>query len=269
MTSDRAWVSSYNHNLILTNTTGATLYHVQDVCCPSDFSDSHLVFYFHAGVHTVNSKGELIYMSKDYNIKKLSNDMKTTTTFIQETDSTWDPYCVWCSGFTGDLLVGMYSKVARCNQKGILVQTIQHDNTGLEMFLEPHFITENNNGDIVVSDCSMSSASGSVVVTDCEGRHRFSYPEHPPGSGLWSHGICTDELSNILICDRVFIHILDSSGQFLSHLKLKEGLYPSCLCYDVNSRRVWIESLFPRQLLVCSHYERQEVIIGRYLRLSF
>ncbi|XP_052694678.1 uncharacterized protein LOC128172975 [Crassostrea angulata] len=261
VTSGRAWVSSYNHSLILTNTTGVTLHHVQDLCCPSDFHDLYLDF-FHAGVHTVNSKGELIYISKDYNIKKLSKDMKTTSTFIQETESTWDPYCVWSSVSTGDLLVGMYSKVARYNQKGKLIQTIQHDNTGLDMFLEPHFITENNNGDIIVSDCSISmfNASGSVVVTDCEGRHRFSYTGHPPGSDLWPHGICTDDLSNILVCNRGNIHILDSSGQFLSHLELKEYSFPFSLCYDVNSRRLWIGSIFSKQLLVCSHYERQEAI---------
>lgn len=85
--------------------------------------------------------------------------MKTTTLFIQKTDSKWRPHCVHWSPSTGDLLVGMYrddlmkGKVARYNQAGQLTQTIQHYDPEQMLYWEPIYITENNNGDVVVSDC--------------------------------------------------------------------------------------------------------------------
>lgn len=52
--SDHFLISERN-NLILTNTTGVTLHHLEDLC--SGF-----------GVHTLNSERELIYIDRDYNI---------------------------------------------------------------------------------------------------------------------------------------------------------------------------------------------------------
>lgn len=101
VTSDRAWVSDYENNLILTNTIPSTLKHVRDL---SGFfiDNGH-------GKHTINGQTELIYIDKKLNIKKLSKDMKTTTTLIERPVSrwTWVPKCVYWSPSTGDLLVGM------------------------------------------------------------------------------------------------------------------------------------------------------------------
>lgn len=47
-------------------------------------------------------------------------------------------------------------------------QIIQHAETFCDMFSSPRYITENNNGDVEVSD-----STGAVVVTDREGIHRF------------------------------------------------------------------------------------------------
>lgn len=104
--------------------------------------------------------------------------MKTTITFIETTDSIWRPRCVYWSQLTGDLLVGMnrdnprIGKVTRYNPSGQLTQTIQHDNTGIDLYSIPNYITENTNGDVVVSD--LLSA---VIVTEREGRHRFTYKD--------------------------------------------------------------------------------------------
>lgn len=65
-----------------------------------------------------------------------------------------------------------------------------------QLFKQPLYITENNNGDVVVSD-----NKNAVVVTDCREKHRFNYIGHPPGSGLSPRGICTDSLSHILVVD--------------------------------------------------------------------
>eukprot|EP00105_Crassostrea_gigas_P044862 XP_019929010.1 PREDICTED: uncharacterized protein LOC109620627 [Crassostrea gigas] len=256
VTSDRVWVSDRN-NLMLTDTTGVPLHRVEDSC--SDL---------YGGLHTVNSESELIYIDRNYNINKLSKDMKTTTTFIERTDSTWEPLCVYWSPSTGDLLVGMYNidtktgKVTRYNQSGQLTQTIQNDNTGLGLYSVPHYITENNNGDVVVSD------DGTVVVTERGGRHRFSYTGHPSGSGLRPWGICTDPLSHILVCDvrTKTVQMLDRDGQFLSHLLIRPlGRFsPWGLSYDVNTHRLWVGSRDNNTVVIYRYITRQDALTDEH-----
>ncbi|XP_052694537.1 uncharacterized protein LOC128172868 [Crassostrea angulata] len=239
VTSDRVWVSDHRNNLILTDTTGVPLHREEDSCRGG-------------GLHTVNSESELIYINRIYNINKLSKDMKTTTTFIERTDSTWEPRCVYWSPSTGNLLVGMSTydtetgkvtgKVTRYNQSGQLTQTIQYHNTGRGLYSYPRYITENNNGDVVVSN-----SFSAVVVTERGGRHRFSYTGHISGSRLEPWGICTDALSHILVCDlkTLTVQMLNKDGQFLSHLltKSQEMGRPWSLRYDVNTHRLWVGSV--------------------------
>uniref|UniRef100_K1P1D1 Tripartite motif-containing protein 3 n=1 Tax=Magallana gigas TaxID=29159 RepID=K1P1D1_MAGGI len=257
VTSDRVWVSD-TFNLILTDTTGVPLHRVKD---------SHS---FLSGLHTVNSESELIYIDSKDNINKLSKDMKTTTTFIGKTDLTWRPRCVYWSPSTGDLLVGMHyirtdtGKVTQYNQSGQLTQTIQHDNTGRRLYNQPNYITDNNNGDFVVSDYR------AVVVTERGGRHRFSYTGHPSGSGLESNGMCTDALSHILVCDykTKTVQMLDKDGQFLSHLltKSQELGVPCSLSYDVNTHRLWVGSNYNNKVCVYRYITRQDALTDRRLQ---
>nr|XP_034308462.1 uncharacterized protein LOC117683415 isoform X2 [Crassostrea gigas] len=261
VTPDRVWVSDRN-NIMLTDTTGVHLHRVKD-----SYSD------LYGGLHTVNSESELIYIDKNENINKLSKDMKTTTTFIERTNSTWRPQCVYWSPSNGDLLVGMYNddtgtgKVTRYNQSGQLIQSIQHDNTGLELYITPNYITENNNGDVVVSDYR------AVVVTECEGKHRFSYTGPPLGSGLEPRGISTDALSHILVCDgwTNTVQMIDRDGQFLSHLltKSQESVLWS-LSYDVNTHRLWVGS-YNNKVCVYRYITRQDALTrtGKSESLSF
>ncbi|XP_052694642.1 uncharacterized protein LOC128172945 [Crassostrea angulata] len=258
VTSDRVWVSDDRNNLMLTDTTGVPLHRLEDSC-----SDPF------TGFHTVNSESELIYIDEDNNINKLSKDMKTTTTFKERTGSTWRPRCVYWSPSTGDLLVGMSmywtftGKVTRYNESGKLTQTIQHDNTGLELYQDPSFITENNNEDVVVSD-----PFNAVVVTERGGRHRFSYKGHPSGSELLPHGICTDSLSHILVCDgkSKTIHILDSDGQFLSQLltKSQEMGEPWGLNYDANTQCLWVGSEVNNTLCVYMYTSRKDALTDEH-----
>uniref|UniRef100_K1QJI6 Tripartite motif-containing protein 2 n=1 Tax=Magallana gigas TaxID=29159 RepID=K1QJI6_MAGGI len=256
VTSDRVWVSDWNNNLMLTDTTGVPLHRVEDSCRG------------YGGLHTVNSESELIYIDRYYYIKKLSKDMKTTTTFIERTDSTWEPQCVYWSPSTGDLLVGMYNdrtrtgKVTRYNQSGQLTQIIQHDNTGLGLYRKPIYITENNNGDVVVSDYRAG-----VVVTERGGRYRFSYTGPRSGSGLRPHGICTDPLSHILVCDgrTNTVQMLDKDGQFLSHLLIRPcGIFsPHSLNYDVNTHRLWVGSEENNKVCVYSYIDTQDALTDK------
>nr|XP_034316848.1 uncharacterized protein LOC105339828 [Crassostrea gigas]XP_034316849.1 uncharacterized protein LOC105339828 [Crassostrea gigas] len=256
VTSYRVWVSD-RYNLILTDTTGVPLHRVDDSC--SDLK---------GGLHTVNSESELIYIDRNYNINKLSKDMKTTTTFIERTDFTWRPQCVNWSASTGDLLVGMYNddtktgKVFRYNQSGQLTQTIQSDNTGMGLYRYPNYITENNIWDTVVSDYYLGF--GAVVVTEREGRHRFSYTGHPSGSRLRPRGICTDALSHILVCDGMTttVQMIDKDGQFLSHLLIRpSGIFsPHSLSYDVNTHRLWVGSGNNKTVVIYRYITRQDTL---------
>eukprot|EP00105_Crassostrea_gigas_P021516 XP_011440676.1 PREDICTED: uncharacterized protein LOC105337584 [Crassostrea gigas] len=254
---DTIWVSDNKSNLILANSTGGTLHRVEDLRFDS---------YGGLGSHTVNIERKLIYIDKYFNIKKLSEDMKTNTIFIQRQDSTWEPQCVYSSQYSGDLLVAMYrkktteSKVIRYNQSGKITQIIQHDNTGLELYSKPNYITENTNGDLAV--CDQDFQTPAVVVTDRNGIHRFSYTGHQKtsrkkhekddyysfslrvGSKFMPCGICTDALSQILICDQktYTVHILNKDGQFQSYLRTRVAGIVVCqsLSYDVNTHRLWV-----------------------------
>ena len=126
----------------------------------------------------------------------MSKDMKTTTTLIKNSDPEWIARCVYCSSSSGDLLVGMYKydlnsldsdtyastgqmltthigKVMRYENTGNHTKTISHnniqtiphnDNTPRTLYRKPTYITENINGDVVVSDASCYA----VVVTTHE-----------------------------------------------------------------------------------------------------
>lgn len=258
VTPERAWVSDAKDNLILTNIEGEKLHHRKDV-----FGG---IFSGH-GFHTINSNSELLYIDFNYNINKLSTDMKTTTIVIKRTAS-WVPWCVYCSKLTEDILVGMYTKrplickVNRYNQAGKQTQTIRYDNTGVQLGAKPHFISENNNGDILVS---YNDDISGVVVTDGGGRHRFTYTGHPPGSGVRPRGICTDVLSNILVCNyKTFtIQILDKNGQFLSNLNIRpKSFIPLCLSYDLNTHRLWVGSDINKRVDVYRYITRQDALTG-------
>ncbi|XP_062618923.1 uncharacterized protein LOC134280526 [Saccostrea cucullata] len=235
VTSDRVWISDKEGNLILTNTRGDILDSVTDLAR------------YGYGVHTVTQNGDVIYIDSDFNIIKRSKD-KVKTTVIPYNTSPWDPHCVYSSPSTGDLLVGIRNddtktgQVNRYTNTGQHIQTIQHDNTGQGLYKYPNYITENRNGDVIVSD----SGRYAVVVTDSRGRHRFSYTGTPSGSGLSPQGICTDALSHILVSDSrtQTVHIIDKDGNYLTELDtVQHGIdRPWSLSYDDITRSVWVGS---------------------------
>ncbi|XP_061167231.1 uncharacterized protein LOC133176077 [Saccostrea echinata] len=239
VTPNKFWVSDWT-NLILTDTSGETLQ------CVTDKDES-------GGVHTVSNAGELIYIDSKTNIVKILTDSRTKVKLIKIIDS-WRPRSLYFSSFSGDLLVGMsryytdiIGKVTRYDSTGQEIQTVQFNNKGQPLFGDPKYLTQNCNGDIIVSDYILRA----VVVTDSGGNHRFSYTGPPlgsglvrPGSGLQPAGICTDGLSHILVCDTFndTIHIIDKDGHFLSLLLTKQEsinkLYG--LCYDYKTHLLYV-----------------------------
>lgn len=78
VTSDRLCVSNRENNLIWTNTTGVTLHCVKVLCkYDTDILTGN-------GLHTMNSKCELIYIESKFNIKKRLKIMKNNIYLSKE-----------------------------------------------------------------------------------------------------------------------------------------------------------------------------------------
>lgn len=264
-TTDKVWVSDDENNLILINTKGE----IFKLHFDAIYSDS-----FSCGLHTVNSENEFIFINRDHDIK-LSSKLRNLK-FIKAEDSIWKPLSVYSSWSTGDLLVGAcrydtwIGKIIRYSQTGERKQQIQHNNLRHDMFKEPYYLTENNNGDIVVSNWP-----NAVVVVNRRGKHRFSYTGHLPESQIRPRGVCTDALSHILVCDERTntVHMVSKDGQFLSKILIRPpGIFtPFSLKYDINTQHLWVGSkhnnnifVYRYLLLPDGEYEELSFIIDKY-----
>ena len=163
VTPDWVWFSDYFNIILLDTATGETLHRVE------------LSSIYGSGTHTVNCKGELMYVTQqesedceideymygeqiENSIITLCKDMETTTTLKGDPDTKWEPLSIYCSPFSGDLLVGYFrddsitGKVVRYDSTGKHTQTINPLIYDLYTIRFPRYITENNNVDVVVSD---------------------------------------------------------------------------------------------------------------------
>nr|XP_022311465.1 uncharacterized protein LOC111116762 [Crassostrea virginica]XP_022311466.1 uncharacterized protein LOC111116762 [Crassostrea virginica]XP_022311467.1 uncharacterized protein LOC111116762 [Crassostrea virginica] len=267
VTPHRMWVSDVFNTLVLIDTaTGCTLYNVGDL-------EGHDL-----GNHSVNNDRELIYKGNHCKIHKLSDDMKTNTLLIDNTGPAWTPLCVYCSPFSGDLLVGMHNKTYSYTRRGKVMrydkaykntQIIPNNNTPFYLYIYPRYITENNNGDVVVSDRGCRA----VLGTSREGIHRFSYAGPPSGSGIWPRGICSDALSHILVCDpdSRAVHMLNQDGEFLKFLLTVQltgidDFFPYSLNYDLYNHCLWVGSRSNwavGQLSVYRHINKHPAILDQ------
>lgn len=160
-------------------------------------------------------------------------------------------------------------KIFRFNRKGLLTQS-QYPKEKSKCFTStPKFITENNNGDVVVSALNQSSPedkSGAVVVTDQSGKTRFIYRGHSRRSELQPRGICTDALSHILVCDLKThsVQMLNKDGKFLSYLLIRPtGIFtPSSLFYDSKTHHLWVGSIVKNTVCVYRYLSRPGYLAG-------
>nr|XP_034317848.1 uncharacterized protein LOC105346070 [Crassostrea gigas] len=220
--SGRLWVSDDFGNLVQTDLQGNQLQKIQT-------SGRDEIY------HTVTQDGDLIYTDQDNKVINRITSDNTITKFIKTGD--WEPLSIHSSHVNGDILVGMNGKVTRYNKTGTEIQNIQRDNKGQPLYKYPHYITENINGDVCVSDYD----NDAVVVVDKSGQHRFSYTGQ--GSGFIPNGICTDVIGHILVCESISktVHLLDQDGQFLSKLLTpQQGVeYPYSVCVD-DENNLWV-----------------------------
>ncbi|XP_034320361.2 tripartite motif-containing protein 2-like [Magallana gigas] len=214
------WASDNGGNLVQTDLQGKQLQMIKT----SGRDD---------GYHTVSLDGNLIFADKtNCSVNSIIHG-KTITRFITTKECV--PLSIHTSNLNGDILVGMGTrlkgKVARYNKRGKEIHNIERDNKGQELYSEyPHYITENINGDICVSDFNKQA----VIVVNKIGQHRFSYTGQE--SKIRPYGICTDILGHILVCDinSKTVHLLDQDGQFLSLLVTSQkGIKtPRGVCVD-------------------------------------
>ncbi|XP_061188725.1 uncharacterized protein LOC133196894 [Saccostrea echinata] len=157
------------------------------------------------------------------------------------------------------------ANITRYNSKGQQLQIIQHNNKGENLYSDPIYITENRNGDVIVSDMFRRT----VVVTDCEGGYRFSYRGSPSNSGFFvPNGICTDALSNILVCDGYSktVQMIDKDGCFLSLLLTEQnGINrPGGLCYDDKTHLLWVGSWWDNTVCVYRYIQSKDFLISSF-----
>lgn len=142
------------------------------------------------------------------------------------------------------------------------MQTIQHDNKGNDLYIGPRYITENNNGDVVVSDWK-----NGVVVTESEGRHRFTFSEDPYGYVFSPKGVCTDLMSHILVCVLHKVMMLDMDGQFISYIlsmPTESMIVTNSLNFDSNTHCLWVGSVSSKTIRVYKYLKRVDALLGMY-----
>ncbi|XP_061186568.1 uncharacterized protein LOC133194680 [Saccostrea echinata] len=223
--SGKLWISDNNENLIQTDQQGNQLQGDQlQRRIKTNGEDE--------GYHAVKQDGELVFTDRYKRVVNRITVNNYIVKFIKTGD--WEPISVYSSHINGDILVGMVkgkkAKITRYNKTGDKILDIQKKNLIQRLYGEPHYITENQNGDICVSDNDKEA----VVVVNKSGHYRFSYRGQQ--EKFLPQGICTDALGHILVCDFYdsSIHLLDQDGQFL-FLLLKEqpGVSsPQCVCVD-------------------------------------
>lgn len=254
---DKVWICD-NKKLILIDIKGVVYHYLNDIW-------NHVYI---TGLHSVNKEGELLYIDRESNIIKFSEDRKNRSIFIHRERSKWRPECVICSHSSNDVLVGMWKfdtdtgKVMRFDGTGKIKHMIEKDKNNEQLYKRPMYITDSSNGDIVVSDWNRS-----LVVTDSVGQYRFSYTGHPTGSGLSPNGTCTDVFSNILVCDKRTntVQMIDKDGTFMYFLLTEsDGIFePWGLCYDINSHLLWVGSNSNNVIKVFRYINRQNILTDK------
>ena len=116
-------------------------------------------------------------------------------------------------------------------------------------------MSENNNGDICVSDLNANT----VVVVDNTGRVRFRYDGTPARTkkSFNPRYIVTDALSQIIVSDNNnnCLHILDQNGQFLRCIDNCGLEGPHGLSVD-SEGRLWVGLLSAGEIKVLKYLEQ-------------
>ena len=224
------WLSDYFGNLVLMDSSGRRLKHVN---CSGGY-----------GFHDVTKTGELMMADFKLNCVVEIHSMGSTTKVLFSTGQ-WSPCCIHYSRISGDILLGMKTSskgcVARFNSQGKELQRITSRPNGERLYSEPIYITENKNGDICTSDWYKEA----LVVVSRSGRHKFSF-HGGKGEHFFPGSVCTNKKGHILLYETFSrsIHIFSTDGILLDviiHERFSTGLQfvPQGMCVD-EGQHLWL-----------------------------
>lgn len=203
------------------------------------------------GSHTITEEGDLLFT------KAIDIYMLTLSGEIKQFCTEHHPLgCLHSSRANGDILVGSFKTITRYNKQGKKLQTMIPVDKGRKILGTVQYITENINGDIVVSDHDKKA----VFCVNELGNYRFEYLGQGNKSEFIPLGICTDARGQILICNASnydpSVHLLDHNGQYLMHLLTPDqhGLkVPIALCLD-NHNNLFVGD--GKQILVFTYLNK-------------
>lgn len=231
MRNSCAWISDRLSNMTLVNIQGTTL-------------DTFSIKSKGDGYHCATMTNNLLYIDKAMKriSKLLPKEKKVESLF--SIPKTWAAISIHSSWINEDILIGMHNKqeakIVRFESTGKELETIQRNSkTGEDLYCYPHYITEGPTGDVCASDFEKFS----VITVNRKGEYKFTY-KGPKKAQFFPHGICTDKVGNILVCDnqcKYRIHMLDPDGVFLRFLLSKDDgiLEPLGLCID-DCNNLWL-----------------------------
>nr|XP_034326260.1 uncharacterized protein LOC105344127 [Crassostrea gigas] len=175
----------------------------------------HTVSITNIGMYLCMYNEQVVYSGiKDV---KMISDTDTVVTMF--TTGDWEPYGV-TSAESGDLLVCLrkddQNKVVRYSSTGTVLQEIQYDSQCQPLYKQTNYITENVNGDIIVTDWEKKA----VIAVDRLGIFRYSY------SGVTYSTVATDSVGHVIVTDfnGDKIHMLDRDGRFLRYIIPERGI---------------------------------------------
>ncbi|XP_052699605.1 uncharacterized protein LOC128177095 [Crassostrea angulata] len=163
------------------------------------------------GLYLCMYNKQVVYSDHHQKAVKMISDTDTVVTMF--TTGDWEPYGI-TSAASGDLLVCLQkddqNKVVRYSSTGTVLQKIQYDSQCLPLYKQVVYITENVNGDIIVTDWE----NNAVIAVDRLGIFRYSY------SGVSSSTVTTDSVGHVIVTDfdGNKIHLLDRDGRFLRYI---------------------------------------------------
>lgn len=182
------------------------------------------------GRHSVTRDGNLLFLM-NYSVFILTSNGDLHNLYIHASTNS----CIHASRISSEILIVSPNGVSKYSERGSKLLIKQFDNKGENLYDRPIYITENTNGDIIVSDEQRKT----IVAVDRIGRHRFNYRGNHSLPEFYPRGICTDAFGHILVCNHSYhdpsVHLLDENGQFLTSLLTKHRFdedLPQDVCVD-------------------------------------
>lgn len=216
--SGHLWVSG-SSTLLQISLNGSIIKIVDDALCLS-------------GSFAVRKDGVLFYIDNNQRYIKEYNTPREPINLLRTRDELLR--CIHVSKRDNSLLV----VIKDTEKRKCRVVRYDMERQGEEILIDeeqklfeyPSYITENSNGDVVVSDGSKKT----VIVVNSLGQHRFNIKKLRIGSHFSPHGTCTDDNGRIFVVDTNpphYIHIFDQDGNLSQQLHTKND-NGSGLCVD-------------------------------------